>query len=253
MYEMQAFTNEQFGQVRIVMIEGILCFVASDVCKALEITNPSMALVRLDDDEKMTLNLTDSHSGKRGGAQKMIVVNEPGLYSLVIGSRKPEARQFKRWITHDVIPSIRKHGAYMTDDVLEHLADRPEAIYELAERLVQERNRKRELEQELGTAKPKLDYYDTYINPMDCTNIRNTAKELDIPQNKFVQLLLSHRIMYHDPTHRHLLPYRKYQVKGYFIVRDVYTQSGMLVQQSRFTCKGKDYLRKKIREWKGEK
>lgn len=245
MYEMQAFTNEQFGQVRIVLIEGILCFVASDVCKALDIKNTTDAIKRLDEDEKARLNL-----GLTGGATN--VVNEYGLYALVLASRKPEAKQFKRWITHDVIPSIRKYGAYMTDDVLEHLVDRPDAIYELADRLLKERSRKQELEKELGTARPKLDYYDTYINPMDCTNIRNTAKELDIPQNEFVKLLISHRIMYHDPTHKHLLPYRKYQVKGYFIVRDVYTQSGTLVQQSRFTCKGKDYLRKKIREWKGE-
>jgi len=67
-----------------------------------------------------------------------------------------------------------------------------------------------------------------------------------------VELLLTHKIMFHDPTHRQLLPYREYQIRGYFIVRDVYTKSGMLVQQTRFTCKGKEYIRKKIQKWKEE-
>ena len=84
------------------------------MCRALEI-DPT-ATRRLDEDEKMTLHSTQGHSGQRGGAQSMTIVNEPGLYSLVLGSRKPEAKTFKRWITHEVIPSIRKHGAYMTPE-----------------------------------------------------------------------------------------------------------------------------------------
>jgi prophage antirepressor-like protein len=72
-----------------------------------------MALTRLDDDEKMTVSLTDSHSGQRGGAQMMSVVNEYGLWQLVLGSRKPQAKEFKRWLTHEVIPAIRKNGGYI--------------------------------------------------------------------------------------------------------------------------------------------
>lgn len=87
-------------------------FVAADVCAALAIGNPSDAVRRLDDDEKMTLDTTEGHSGQRGGAQALNVVSEPGLYSLILKSRKPEARRFKRWVTHEVLPSIRKTGAY---------------------------------------------------------------------------------------------------------------------------------------------
>lgn len=113
--EAQTFVSEKFGSIRVMTINNEPWFVAADVCKALEIGNPTMALSRLDEDEKMTLSLTEGHSGVRGGAQMANVVNEPGLYTLVLGSRKPEAKEFKRWITHEVIPTIRKTGGYIAD------------------------------------------------------------------------------------------------------------------------------------------
>lgn len=83
----------------------------------LELKNVSQALSNLDDDEKMTITHPDSHSGKRGGAQKLTIINEPGLYSLILRSRRPEAKAFKRWITHEVIPTIRKTGGtHMTPE-----------------------------------------------------------------------------------------------------------------------------------------
>ena len=112
MNEIRAFNSDQFGEVRTVTIGDEPWFVAADVCRALEMSNPSVVLGRLDDDEKMTLSSAEGHSGQRGGAQMLNVVNEPGLYSLVLGSRKPEAKAFKHWITHDVIPAIRKTGSY---------------------------------------------------------------------------------------------------------------------------------------------
>ncbi|MFR8011265.1 MAG: Bro-N domain-containing protein [Clostridia bacterium] len=112
MNDLQVFENAEFGEVRTVAIDNEPWFVAADVCRALEIKNSADAIRRLDDDEKMTIDSTEGHSGQRGGAQNYNIVNEPGLYTLVLGSRKPEAKAFKRWITHDVIPSIRKHGAY---------------------------------------------------------------------------------------------------------------------------------------------
>ena len=106
---LQAFKNEQFGEVRVIEQNGAPWFVAADVCKALDIANPTDAIKRLDEDEKARLNL-----GLSGGDTNC--VNEPGLYSLVLGSRKPEAKSFKRWITHDVIPSIRKTGGYVGNE-----------------------------------------------------------------------------------------------------------------------------------------
>lgn len=110
MNEMQIFEREEFGQIRTTTIDGEPWFVAVDVCRALEHSNVSSALERLDDDERSKLNL-----GRQGETN---IVNEPGLYTLVLGSRKPEAKAFKRWITHEVLPSIRKTGAYATDSRL---------------------------------------------------------------------------------------------------------------------------------------
>ena len=107
MNELQIFKNDQFGEVRTVELNGEPWFVSADVCRALEIRNSRAALTRLDDDEK-GVALTDT----LGGKQEMTIVNEPGLYGLVLGSRKPEAKAFKRWIKHDVLPSIRKTGGY---------------------------------------------------------------------------------------------------------------------------------------------
>lgn len=105
MNELQIFNNEDFGEIRTVTIDNDPWFVASDICKALDIANTTQAMQRLDDDEKSMLNI-----GLSGGATNC--VNEYGLYSLVLASRKKEARDFKRWITHEVLPSIRKTGSY---------------------------------------------------------------------------------------------------------------------------------------------
>lgn len=104
---MSVMNNAEFGEVRTVLRDGEPWFVAADVCKALELGNVSRAVERLDDDEK---GITPIHT--LGGEQEMLIVNEPGLYTLILGSRKPEAKAFKRWITHDVLPSIRKQGYY---------------------------------------------------------------------------------------------------------------------------------------------
>lgn len=107
------------------MKDGEPWFVAVDVCRVLEVGNSSDAIRRLDEDEKMGVDIIDPH----GREQETRCVSEPGLYSLIIRSRKPQAKEFKRWITHDVIPSIRKHGAYATeatiDKIIVHLLQLP--------------------------------------------------------------------------------------------------------------------------------
>lgn len=113
MNELHIFENKDFGKVRTVTLNGAPWFVAADVCRALDIANSRDAVKRLDDDERGVVS-TDT----LGGVQEMTVVNESGLYSIVLGSRKPEAKQFKRWITHEVIPTIRKTGGYVNNDDL---------------------------------------------------------------------------------------------------------------------------------------
>ena len=116
--QVQLFEHAKFGKVRVVIINGEIHFVAADVCRALEIKNSRDAMTRLEGDEKMTVDLTGNHSGKRGGAQFMTVVNEPGLYRLVFSSRKKEARQFQHWIYHEVLPAIRATGLYLIEKIL---------------------------------------------------------------------------------------------------------------------------------------
>ena len=125
--KIEVFKNEQFGEIRTALIENEPWFVAVDVCRALEIGNSSQAISRLDADEKMITLI--SNEGNKRGNPNMTVVNEPGLYTLILSSRKPEAKAFKRWITHDVIPMIRKTGCYMTDSVLERIRKDPTFTY----------------------------------------------------------------------------------------------------------------------------
>lgn len=111
-YELQVFETEEHHTFRTVDRDGEPWFVLVDVCRALDLKNPSDAASRLDDDEKMTLALTEGQSGVRGGARSMTVINESGLYTLVLRSDKPGAKKFKKWVTSEVLPSIRKTGGY---------------------------------------------------------------------------------------------------------------------------------------------
>lgn len=240
--KIEVFKNEQFGEVRTVLIGGEPWFIANDVLRVLAVSNSKDALRTLDDDEKSGVDIIDPHGRK----QKTNCISEAGLYSIILRSRKPEAKAFKRWITHEVIPTIRKTGGYMTDSLLERIQKEPAVIVEFAQALILEKNRVKALECELNTAKPKADYYDAFINPDDCTNIRTTAKELKIPERKFVQFLLREKYLFRSPSGQ-LLPYNKDSNAGLFIVRDfvTYCYTG---SQTYFTPKGKDVIRMKFQK-----
>lgn len=111
--------NYKDNNVRIVEIDGEHWFIAKDICDILELTNSRKAVKSLDDDEKMTVTNSYTHSGQRGGAQMFNVVNEPGLYKLIFKSNKPEAKEFTRWVTHEVLPSIHRSGIYLSDKAAE--------------------------------------------------------------------------------------------------------------------------------------
>lgn len=134
MNEMQVFRNDQFGEIRTVDRDGETWFVAADICRALEIGNTADAVKRLEDDELISIQ---SISG--GQKREMIAVNEPGLYSLILGSRKPEARAFKRWVTHEVLPSIRRTGAYATRRADDGTLEQQNALLREQVRLLREK------------------------------------------------------------------------------------------------------------------
>lgn len=231
--KLMTFENAAFGKIRTLTIDGEPWFVAADVCRALEIGNPSMAVERLDDDEK-GISTIDT----LGGKQRMTIINEPGLYSLVLSSRKPEAKAFKRWITHEVIPAIRKYGGYMTKSLLEQVLENPNLIYEFARRMLVEQQKNERLRQELDRAKPKADYYDAFIHPESCTNIRATAKELKVPEKMFTAFLIRKRYLYRAPSGS-LMPYAKAADDGLFFVKDYIAVNGHQGVYTLVTPKGK--------------
>ena len=144
--------NFKGQQVRTVTINNEPYFVATDVTKILGLTNTTVALSRLDEDERSKFNL-----GRQGKAN---VVNEYGLYELIIASRKSEAHEFKRWITHEVLPSIRKHGAYMTPQTIEKALLSPDTIINLATQLKEEQEQRKHLQEENEQMKPKALFAD---------------------------------------------------------------------------------------------
>lgn len=145
---LKSFISQEFGTVRVIILNDKPWFVAVDVCKALDIGNPSQAISRLDDDEKVTLTTNEGHSGKLGGAQMQNAISEAGLYSLILKSRKPEAKKFKRWITHEVIPSIERHGAYIEPQTLEKMICSPEFGIRLLTAIKEEREKNQKIMQE---------------------------------------------------------------------------------------------------------
>ena len=241
------FENPEFGQVRTTLVDNEPWFVAADVCKALEIGNPRQAVSRLDDDEK--LNTVINSDGIRGNPN-MTIVSEPGLYSLILRSRKPEAKVFKRWITHEVIPSIRKHGAYVSDSVLDQLEEHPELSADLIQQLRDENaeaKRNRELlEQaraENAKLAPKAGYYDNFVNVDDLTCLRYTAKELGVRQNDFVRFLLDKGYLFRTKKGK-LRPYAAYVDSGLFEMKEfVNDKTGYTDTQTMITPKGKETFR----------
>ncbi|EJR65651.1 phage repressor protein/antirepressor Ant [Bacillus cereus] len=134
MNQLQVFNNKELGQVRTVVQGEDAWFVAKDVCEVLDIKNTTQAVQKLDEDEVTMFNI----GGLSGNTN---IINESGLYSLIMTSRKPQAKAFKKWVTSEVIPSIRKYGAYMTDQVLEQAVTNPDFAIGLLTRLKEEKEK----------------------------------------------------------------------------------------------------------------
>lgn len=249
MNELKIFENETFGQIRAMEKDGEPWFVAADVCRALDIGNSSEAVSRLDADERMTVDSTDGHSGQRGGAQRFNIVNEPGLYALVLGSRKPEAKAFKRWITHEVIPSIRRHGAYMTPETLEAAIMNPDYLLKVVTALKDETDKRKALEAanaaltvDLEIARPKAEYFDQLVDRNLLTSIRETAKQLEVKEREFVKFLLEKKYMYRDKKGK-LLPYAERNA-GLFEVKECINEKTQWAgTQTMVTPKGRETFR----------
>lgn len=252
----QIFSNEQFGEIRTFMINDEPWFVAADVCRALEHTNVSMALEKLDEDERAKFNL-----GRQGETN---IVSEAGLYLLVMRSRKPEAKLFRRWIVHEVLPSIRKHGAYITSEKLEEVLLSPEMLVKLSLQLKDEYDKRRAAEDharvleaeyanlngQVESMQPKAEYYDQFVTRGLTTSLRETAKELGVKESEMIDVLLTCGYLYRDGSGR-LMPYADYvHDKDYFTVKECYSRSSRWCgTQTLVTPDGRNMIRTLLIRW----
>jgi anti-repressor protein len=222
MNELQKVFDYAGQEVRTIVKDEEVWFVAKDVCDVLEVGNVSQALSRLDEDEKNTIILNEGI-----GNPEKAIVNEPGLYSLILGSRKKEAKQFKRWVTHKVLPSIRKTGSYTTliptsfSEALRLAADLQEE---------NERNR------------PKVEAHDKFISGDNYQKVGQVAKVLGIGRNKLFAFLRREKIFMGDNT-----PYQSFLDREYFVVKEKPITMGEQVinkPQTYVTARGVDYIAK---------
>ncbi|WP_025683627.1 BRO family protein [Paenibacillus maysiensis] len=229
------------NEVRTVSIQSEPWFVAKDVCAVLEMDQSQTR--RLDEDEKGLCSIQTL-----GGIQEMLCVNEPGLYTLILGSRKPEAKQFKRWITHEVIPSIRKHGAYMSPDTIEKAILNPDFLINLATELKNEQTARIAAESKITEQKKQLKdqetpvaIYNLAISAQNTQSMNEVAKILGTGRNRLFNILREESVIIKDRT----VPYQRYIDAGYFVVRERPRASGDTVVNdpvSRVTAKGFDFI-----------
>ena len=230
MNELQIFNNEEFGSVRTIEIDGEPWFVGKDIANALDYKNSTVALQdNVDAEDKGVTKVSTL-----GGMQEMTIINESGLYSMVFGSRLPNAKKFKHWVTSEVLPTIRKTGGYNLpqtySEALRALADKAEE----AERLALEN----------AEMKPKADYFDALVDRKLNTCIRDTAKELGIGEKRFIAFLTG-KYVYRDSNNK-LKPYAAYTTTDnkLFVVREYKAKnSDHAGIQTLITPKGRETFR----------
>lgn len=239
MNEIKLFENPEFGQVRVLEREGEPWFVGKDVANMLGYQNSRKALADHVDEEDKGVTKCDT----LGGMQDTVIINESGLYSLILRSQLPEAKAFKRWITHEVIPSIRKTGGYIQGQ--EQMSD--EALMakalNVAHRVLEEREKRiAALEQEKALMAPKADYFDALVDKNLLTNFRDAAKEIGVTQTELIKFCEQQGYIYRD-ANGSIRPYAQYaKPDGYFALKDYQTEHHAGVQ-TLLTPKGKEACR----------
>ncbi len=244
MNELQIF-NYNGGEVRTVQKDGEPWFVLKDVCTALGISHVKDTANRLENDEVGQTEVIDSI----GRTQTATIINESGLYSVILRSDKPEAKPFRKWVTSEVLPSIRKHGAYMTPETLEAAILSPDYLLKVVTALKDETDKRKALEAvnsrlavENQIMHPKADYFDELVDRNLLTNFRETAKELGIPPKKFVQFLIDKKYLYRDKKGK-LLPFEG-KNGGLFEVKETFNEKTQWSgTQTMVTPKGRETFR----------
>nr|UVM85710.1 MAG: antirepressor protein KilAC domain protein [Bacteriophage sp.] len=197
--EIQTFNFNAVPLRTLTDEDGDPWFVAKDVCDILGISNNRDAISQLDSDEKNTVAIPD---GIPGNPNKTII-SEPGLYQLIMRSRKPEAKTFKRWVTHEVLPSIRKHGIYATETTIDQILADPDFGIRLLTDLKEERAKRIEAETRIKELEPKAKALDDFTNMPETLLVREAAKLLSNAGTPIGEKQLREWLSQHDWTYRH--------------------------------------------------
>ena len=207
---MQLFNFEGY-QVRSYEYKGEPWIVLSDVCKVLEISNPSLAKRRLNSSDVDTLS---SIKGTKGRGANATIVNESGLYDVILDSRKPQARRFRHWITSEVLPAIRKHGGYLTEQKIEEVLLNPDTIIQLAQNLKAEQEKRAIAEAERAAAEslvaelePKANHYNRFMNAEGTYTWDEVARIIGVGRNKMLESLRIQKVLM-TGGNRQNLPYQ---------------------------------------------
>ena len=231
------FKNEEFGNVRTMMIDGDPWFAGKDVALALRYTNPQKAIRDHVDEEDRTVNDSFTVHGT-----PITLINESGLYALIMSSKLPSAKIFKRWVTSEVLPTIRKHGMYITNPLLGEIVKDPSILRNMVQNYLAATAQAEMLAADVEAMRPKAEFFDAFVSPDDCTNIRTTAKELQIPERQFCKFLVDARFLFRCPA-GNLMPYNKPMNRKLFIVRDYYAENGHKGSYTLITPQGKNMFR----------
>ena len=212
MSKLEIFENSEFGEIRTVEIGGEPWFVGRDVATVLGYSNPRKAIGDHVDDEDKGVTKCDT----LGGSQDLTIINESGLYSLILSSKLPTAKAFKRWVTSEVLPAIRKHGLYAIDDILEN----PDIAIQALTKLKEERAARKALEldnqvksQQIAELQPKATYYDLILQCKDLLSVTGIAKDYGMSAKGLNAMLHELGVQYNQSGVWFL--YAKYQHEGY--------------------------------------
>ena len=240
--EIVLFEHEDFGKVRTMMIDGEPWFVGKDVAITLGYKDTSDALKKhVDTEDKLSRRFADS-----GQNREMYVINESGLYSLILSSKLPSAKQFKRWITFEVLPSLRKHGAYFTSQALyESLCD-PQNLIEILQALADEQKRNTDLSLENAYLSVKARYYDEILNSTNNVPVTQIAKDYGMSAIGFNKMLHEYGIQY--PIRNSWVLYAEYANLGYTQSKTYKYAENKAAMHTCWTQKGRLFLYEFLRE-----
>lgn len=221
MADLKVFENPAFGQVRTLTVDGEPWFVGKDVAAVLGYKNPQEAIrTHVDDDDKGVSEILTP-----GGKQKVPVINESGLYSLILSSKLPTAKEFKRWVTAEVLPAIRKHGAYMTPETIERVLTDPDTIIRLATDLKAEQEKRRALEAKVEQDKPKVLFADAVSTAKSSILVGELAKLLkqngvEIGQNRLFKWLRQNGYLIRRQGTDYNMPTQRAMEQGLFEIKE---------------------------------